>query len=85
MNPPPLTIDTTDFTDRQKVIFLTTSVKGMTKLIRRQEAIIEMQKEEIRLLETDRLDCNRLKSQYTQLKKSNNRLRDILRDNDLLK
>lgn len=48
MNP---NIDTENFTDRQKVIFLTTSVKSIAKILRRElkeKAALEAENEELK-------------------------------------
>ena len=77
------TIDTTDFTDKQKLIFLTTSVKSMSKIIRHLSYEVEELQEEKKELEKklSRMEISRnsASEKNKEYRKMNRKLSEKLR------
>ena len=80
MNP---NIDTTDFTEKQKLIFLTTSVKSMAKIIKNLSGEVEELREENDVLEKKlakaSLARDKFQKRSKEYRKLNRKLNDKLR------
>ena len=76
MNP---NIDTTDFTEKQKVIFLTTSVKSMAKILKRlSNRLHELEEENQELTkkyENNKIYLERLGKKNAELRRANRKLK----------